>query len=424
VIAASVVDEPPRGRATTVAPGLIVLIAWRNLWRNPRRTGLSIGAIGFAVALLLFAMAQQAGNYTIMIDNATGLLDGHLQIQRRGFRDDPRIGNTIEGAAGRVEALRSVVGVAAVTPRISAFVLASSHDRSVGTQLLGVAPRGEQTLSSLPDMIEEGRYLNGGAEAFAGALLARNLGVTIGDEIVILGTAPSGGIAALVVTLVGTFSSGIADIDRGLLEVPLDTVSEAFELHDAAHTIVARATSVSRASAVAATLSKEVAHDEVVLEWNELIPGLEQAIELDRIFGQILFALVAAIVTISVFNGFVMTIFERTREFGTLLAIGMRASTVIGSLQMEACCLSAIGCAAGLVIGIPLVLWLERVGIPLGDAGEMMRAFHMADRMYPTLNADVVVKPMALMILCTQLACLLPALRVRRIQPVEALRDA
>ncbi|MCX7063415.1 MAG: FtsX-like permease family protein, partial [Proteobacteria bacterium] len=268
-----------------------------------------------------------------------------------------------------------------------------SHDRSVGTQLLGVAPSGEQVLSGIPDMIQKGRYLNGGAEAFAGALLARNLGVTVGDEIVILGTAPSGGVAALVVTLVGTFSSGIADVDRGLLEVPLDTVSEAFELNDAAHAIVARATSVEGARAVAATLRKEVDRDDVVLEWNELIPGLEQAIELDRIFGQILFAMVAAIVTISVFNGFVMTVFERMREFGALLAIGMRPPTLIGLLQMEAGCLSVIGCAAGLAIGIPLVLWLEQVGIPLGDAGEMMRAFHMADRMYPMLNADVVLKP-------------------------------
>lgn len=410
--------------AASAAPGLLGSIAWRNLWRNPRRTGLSIGAIGFAVALLLFAMAQQAGNYTIMIDNATGLLDGHLQIQRRGFRDDPRIENTIDGAASRVEALRTVVGVAAVTPRISAFVLASSHDRSVGTQLLGVAPSGEQVLSSIPDMIQKGRYLNGGAEAFAGALLARNLGVTVGDEIVILGTAPSGGVAALVVTLVGTFSSGIADVDRGLLEVPLDTVSEAFELNDAVHAIVVRATSVEGARAVAATLRKEVDRDDVVLEWNELIPGLEQAIELDRIFGQILFAMVAAIVTISVFNGFVMTVFERMHEFGTLLAIGMRPFTLIRLLQMEAGCLSVIGCAAGLAIGIPLVLWLEQVGIPLGDAGEMMRAFHMADRMYPMLNADVVLKPIVLMIVCTQLACLMPALRVRRMQPVEALRDA
>ena len=411
-------------RAASVSAAMIASIAWRNLWRNRRRTGLSMGAIGFAVALLVFAMAQQAGNYAIMIDNATGLLDGHLQIQRRGYRDDPRIEDVIEGAAHRVEALRSVPGVAAATPRIAAFVLLSNRDRSFGAQLLGVAPSGERELSSLPDMITEGRYLNGGAEAVAGAMLARNLGAAVGDELVILGSTESGSVAALVVTLVGTFSSGIAELDRGLIEVPLESIADAFELNDAVHTIVVRATSVQQAHAVATTLRRQLGADEIALEWNELIPGLEQAIDLDRAFGEILFATVAVIVTISIFNAFVMTIFERTREFGTLLAIGMRPRTLIAMLQIEAGCLSILGCAVGLAIGIALVLWLERVGIALGDAGELMRAFHMADRMYPTLNGTVVSKPVVLMILCTQFAGLLPALRVRRILPMEALRAA
>jgi ABC-type lipoprotein release transport system permease subunit len=417
-------EAPRRTLRSTSALGLIGSIAWRNLWRNPRRTWLSTGAIGFAVSLLVFAIAQQAGNYAIMIDNATGMLAGHLQIQRRGFLDNPRVEAVIPDVSRRIDALRAVPGVASATPRISAFVLTSDRDRSFAAQLLGVSPNGERALSTLPDMIAQGRYLQGGAEAFAGDVLARNLGANVGDELVVLGTSPSGGVAALALTLVGTFTTGIAELDRGMLEAPIGTVADAFELKDSAHAIVVRATSVQRSHALAEALRRQPGDDEAVVEWSALIPGLEQGIELDRIFGEILFAMIAAIVTIGVFNGFVMTIFERTREFGTLLAIGMRPRGVIGMLQVEAACLSIVGCVVGLGVGVPVVLWLERVGIPLGHAGEAMRSFHMADRMYPALNVGVILKPVVLMILCTQLAGLLPALRVRRILPVEALRAA
>lgn len=405
--------------------GLIGVVAWRNLWRNRRRTVLSIGAIAFAVTLLSFAMAQQSGNYAIMIDNATGLLSGHLQVQHRGFFDDPKIGDVLHAATQRVAAIRRIPAVVAATPRISAFVLASAHDHSVGAELLGVEPAGERAVSTLPNMVTEGRYLESasGLEAFAGELLARNLDARVGDELVVLGTTPTGGVAPLALTLVGTFASGVPDIDRSVVEVPFETAAAAFELDDSAHAIVVKTRSAAAAGAVAAAVRRDHGSDDaVVLEWPQLVAGLEQAIELDRIFGNILFATLAVIVTMGVFNAFVMTIFERTREFGTLLALGMRPRTLIATLQIEGLCLAALGCSLGLALAVPLIAWLARVGIPLGEAGAALRQFHAADRMYPALDVGVLLRPVALMMVGTALASLLPALRIRSIRPVEAMR--
>ncbi|HET6470770.1 MAG TPA: FtsX-like permease family protein [Pseudomonadales bacterium] len=405
--------------------GLIGVVAWRNLWRNRRRTVLSIGAIAFAVTLLSFAMAQQSGNYAIMIDNATGLLSGHLQVQHRGFFDDPKIGDVLHAATQRVAAIRRIPAVVAATPRISAFVLASAHDHSVGAELLGVEPAGERAVSTLPNMVTEGRYLASasGLEAFAGELLARNLDARVGDELVVLGTTPTGGVAPLALTLVGTFASGVPDIDRSVVEVPFETAAAAFELDDSAHAIVVKTRSAAAAGAVAAAVRRDHGSDDaVVLEWPQLVAGLEQAIELDRIFGNILFATLAVIVTMGVFNAFVMTIFERTREFGTLLALGMRPRTLIATLQIEGLCLAALGCSLGLALAVPLIAWLAHVGIPLGEAGAALRQFHAADRMYPALDVGVLLRPVALMMVGTALASLLPALRIRSIRPVEAMR--
>jgi putative ABC transport system permease protein len=416
--------EVSASRRSANALGLSGAIAWRNLWRNRRRTLISAGAIAFAVALLSFAMSMQAGTYGAMVDNATRLLAGHLQLQRRGYLDDPRLENAIGGVSGQVLKIRAVRDVVAATPRIAAFVLVSGNDRSYGAQLLGVDPAGERVVSTLPNMVTEGRYIDRGPEAYAGQTLARNLGVAVGDQIVVLGTAFDGGVAALAVTLVGTFTSGVAELDRQLIEIPMAPVAEEFEMHDSAHAIVVRAASVARSHPVADALRADVPGNEVVLEWPALIPDLEQAIVLDRAFGNVMFGILAAVVTIGVLNGFLMTVFERTREFGVLLAVGMRARAVIGLLQVEAVLLSCLGCAAGVAIGVPLVVWFNRVGIPVGDTGAAMRAFHIADRLHPALSAAAIVRPVVLMAVCTQLAALLAALRVRRIQPVEALRAA
>jgi putative ABC transport system permease protein len=374
---------------------------------------------------LSFAIAQQTGNYGIMIDNATGLLTGHLQVQRNGFFDDPRIGDVVHDVSHRVDAARRIPDVVAATPRISAFVLASAHDHSVGAQLLGVMADGERAASTLPGMVTEGRYLADvpdAPEAFAGAVLARNLGAQIGDELVILGSTPTGGVAPLALTLVGTFTSGVADVDRSVVEVPFETAAAAFELDDSAHAIVVKARAAGDAHAVGDSLRRELGADEVVLEWPHLVAGLQQAIELDRAFGDILFATVAAVVTIGVFNAFVMTIFERTREFGTLLALGMRPRALIGTLQLEGLCLAAFGCCVGIAIGVPLIMWLARVGVPMGEAGAAVRQFHMADRFYPALSLDALLKPSMLMIFGTSLASWLPALRIRAIRPADVLR--
>ena len=253
-----VASRPCRGaRRVATDLGLSGAIAWRNLWRNRKRTLLSAGAIAFSVALLTFAMSMQSGTYATMVDNATRLLDGHIQLQRRGYLDDPRIESAIDSAAERVAQVRAVPGVVAAAPRIAAFALVSGNDRSYGAQLLGVDPAAERALSSLPDMLTEGRYIEGGAQAYAGRVLARNLGVSVGDQIVVLGTAANGGVAALAVTLVGTFASGIPELDRQLLQVPYAPVAEAFEMHDAAHAIVVRAESVPRAAAVADALRRD-----------------------------------------------------------------------------------------------------------------------------------------------------------------------
>ena len=161
----------------------------------------------------------------------------------------------------------------------------------------------------------------------------------------------------------------------------------------------------------------------VALPWQRLMPEVAQTMQLKRASSLVMLSLIAVLVTFSIFNSFMMTVFERTREFGMLLAIGMRPAGIIGVLQIEAAWLALLGAAIGLVIGAAVMTATQHVGIPLGQmAGELARRFHLPDRIYPPLNVGAMLLAPLLMLLATQLAALIPALRIRTLAPVDALR--
>lgn len=402
-------------------------VAWRNLGRNRKRTLLTASAVGFSSMLLVFAMSMQGGSYGAMIDNATRLVTGHVQLQDPRFFDDPKMRYLVRDADARVAKLEADPRVRAASPRISAFAVLSGADRSFGGQVMGVDPLRERSFSLLPEFVEEGAWLTGErGEIVLGTALARNLDVRLGDEVVVLGTAPDGSIAAAVATLVGLLDTGQPEIDRSLAQMHIADVREAFLLDDAAHAIVLTVADVRDADVLAEPLRALVADgtDLAALSWRALIPELEQMIELDKASAYFFYVLLALMVTFSITNTFMMTVFERTREFGTLLAIGCRPGFIIALLQIESLLLCGLGVLGGTLLGLALTGTLMIVGIPLDEMGaELLRQYHMPERLYPTLTLEAVLSGPVFMLVATQVAALLPALRLRGLEPVAALRD-
>ena len=439
--------SPPSSLAAA-ASHIGFAVAWRNLARNRRRSWLTGSAVGFASMLLVFAMSMQGGSYGAMIDNATRLLTGHVQIQHPDWFDDAKLRHLVPDADARVAALAGDPRVEAVTARTQAFAVLSGDERSFGARIMGVDAERETRFSLLPEFVEDGRYLSGArGEIVLGSALARNLDVAVGDEIVFLGTALDGGIAAAAATLVGTLSAGQPDIDRALAQIPIADAREVFALGGAAHEIVVTLADVADADALAEPLGRVAAAAVSpaedagappsvgarvpadgerlrALPWRVLIPELEQMIELDRASAYFFYLLLALMVTFSIANTFMMTVYERTREFGTLFALGVRPGFVILLLQLESLLLCGAGVLGGTLLGLALTGSLMIVGIPLDEVGaELMRQFHMPDRLYPTLSLAAVATGPVFMLLATQVAALLPALRLRRLEPVVALRD-
>jgi ABC-type lipoprotein release transport system permease subunit len=407
-------------------------LSWRNLWRNRRRTGLTAGGIAFAVLLLCFAMSQQAGSYRLMIENGTTFMTGQIQIQAAGYQDDPRVERLVPDAQALRERVEALPGVQAAAERVQAFALVSAGERTVAAQIIGVDPEREPEVSKLPGMVRVGQFfaaytlesqpLDTRVPVMLGSGVARNLGVELGAEVVLLGTQPEGGIAALVGVVSGILDTGQAELDRSLLLAPLDQVRQAWALDTGAHALVVRTTTVDAVPDVQRGIETLLDEGIAVLPWQTLLPELEQTIAFDRVSNRLFYGLLALLVSFSIVNSFVMVVFERTREFGLLMAMGMRPWRLLLMLELEALWLALLGVALGALLAWPLVAWTSAVGLPLGEsAGMMLRRFHLPDRMYAALDAAAFVEPMLLMTAATLVAALLPALRVRRLSAVEAL---
>ena len=405
--------------------GIAVLarIGFRNLARNRRRSGLTVAGVAFAVLLVGLSAALQDGGYAMQRQISTDLLTGHLQISHPQWPAEMNVDQLITGASAVSGRLSALPGVRSVTSRVQVSALFSVGERSGAGLLLGLDIVRESAHTGLLRRLQDGRLPEAPGEIIVGAGLARHLRVVPGDEIVILGADPQGGVVALGLQLTGIIASGIAELDRTLAIMPLHALSDALSLDDAVHVIVVRTDTPLAAIPMADRVRLAAGPDLLVRTWQDVLPEIEQSIALDRLSGYVFFGLVLFLVAFSVANTFVMVVFERTREIGMLRSLGMRAWQIIGLFQMEAIALWLVGIVVGILVTVPLMLWLRDDGLYLGAALEAtLTQMYMPSRMYAEISPrSLYVAPLVLLF-ATQLAALLPSLRVRRILPADAMR--
>jgi putative ABC transport system permease protein len=418
-------DGDPR-HSTLPRAVLGLRLAWRNLWRNPRRTVLTLSAVAFATMILIFMVALQRGSYRAMIESAVSVFTGDLQVQARGYHDDPRLERSLAQASALEERVAAVPGVQTVTSRAESYALVSSPSRTYGAAIVGVDPRREPELSTLPRSIRDGRFLASprAAEAVVGRTLARNLSLSLGDELTLLGQGRDGTLAVATLEVVGIFESGSPDLDRTTVEIPLQTFQDTFAMGDRVHAIVVRTTDLGRVDRVARAVAAAVADqpDVTVLTWDQLLEGLKQGISLDAAIGWFLYAVLVFVVTFSILNTFLMAVLERTREFGVLLALGTRARFLGGVVMTESLLLLLVGLAFGLALGVGVSAVAAHYGIAFSSSEELLARWNLPARIYPRLDLfSLTVGPAAVLVV-TALAAAFPMVRVRRLRPVDAMK--
>jgi putative ABC transport system permease protein len=404
-------------------------MAWRNIWRNARRSVLTISAVAFASLLLVFMLSFQLGSYDAMINTSVKIHTGHIQIQAKGYNEkqDMRLVVSDPEAIGKM--LEKIPQVEAYTFRANGFSLLSSKDRTYGGLVIGIDPKRESELSRLKTLIREGRYLaeDDTDQALVGKLLAKNLHIGLGDEVVVLGQGQDGSIAATVYKVKGIYETGQDEFDRASIQVPLQNFQEVYSMRGSVHEVVVTSRSLKAVPEIKQAISARIAqvntkYPLVALSWDQLTPGLKQGIQMDLYSGYIMYGLLILVVAFSILNTFLMAVFERTKEFGMLLAIGTTPKRLSKLLLMESAIITLIGIFFGLVIGSGITLYFQSHGLLLsGGTSELMSQFGIPDRIYPELSLLSASFGPVVVLGITMLTALYPALKVWRLQPVEAM---
>jgi ABC-type lipoprotein release transport system permease subunit len=403
-------------------------MAWRNIWRNPRRSVLTILAIAFAGMLLVFMLSWQFGSYETMINSAVRIHTGHLQVQAKGYNDRQSMRLVVPDPTAVAEILAKTPEVSAYTFRTNAFSLASSKQRTYGAMVIGIDPEKEAEVSTLNKRIRKGTYLSSGDtnQALLGHLLAENLHVRLDDEVVLLGQGRDGSIAATVLQVKGIFNSGQDEFDRTTIHIPLLHFQEIYAMEGAVHEVVAIATALKHVSDIKRSVSTDLKRIKngdslVARDWMELMPGLIDAIKMDLISGFIFYIILIIVVAFSILNTFLMAILERTREFGVLMAIGTTPARLTKLLLIESASMTLVGIVVGIIVGSLVTLYFQAHGIFIPGSTELLREYGLPERMYPQLSwLSASIGP-GIVMLITLLTALYPALKVRRLKPVEAM---
>ena len=384
--------------------------------------------MAFSNVLLVFMISLQFGMYGMMIDNTLRVLTGHLQVQAVGYKDEHKMRQTVPDVVGLAETLRRELAHDAVAPRALAFALASSKDRTYGVQIAGVDPVHEPLVSSIPGLVHAGTYLSDpdAGDIVLGSVLARNLRVGVGDEITLLGSGLDGSFAAAVVTVAGIFETGVAALDRGLAEIPLVYFQDVFFMEGAGHEVV-----VSAGNLEAAVLLTRRTRDLLdgrsglaVHDWDALEPGLRQAIKADISSAFFMYGILVILVAFSVLNTQLMSVLERTREFGIVMALGISPGRLGRLVLLETALMGFMGFMGGAMLGALVTGWFAANGFSYPGMDELAANFNLPSRVYPPVAFLPTVLGPLVVFLFSMLSALYPALRLNWLHPVEAMRAA
>jgi ABC-type lipoprotein release transport system permease subunit len=241
-----------------------------------------------------------------------------------------------------------------------------------------------------------------------------------------LGQGRDGSIAATVVQVKGIFSSGIDEFDRASIQIPLSTFQDIFSMREAVHEVVVIGKSLSDVPEIKAKIQAALTllnKDKPLktLDWQDLMPGLRQAIEMDLVSGLIFYGLLIIVVAFSILNTFLMAIFERTKEFGVMMAIGTTPRRLTKVLLAESMTMTLIGIVAGIILGIVVTYYFQVHGIDFSGGSELLSQFGISGRMYPKLSLLSVSIGPFMVLFFTFCAALYPAFKIRRLRPVEAM---
>jgi len=428
---------------------LVLRIAWRNIWRNSRRTGITLATMVICVGINVWMITFGDGAHEEMIKSSLNMGLGSLQVNAATYQEDKAVEKAILNPQPIVDIASELEGLQGVSTRLNAFGLVSHSSASQGAAIIGVDPVGETNISIIDEKIRTGNWLPATIEnprelpIAIGVGMAQKLGVDIGDRLFLTIQRFTGDTGYAVYFVEGIFKTGMADIDKSVAYVPIDTLRDVMAVdvprfsnavHEVTVLLDPKADYFEAVDFVSAGIADLQAADPSILgegqefdvmNWEEIQPGLKAFVKLDSLGMYIFILFIFLVVAAGIMNTFLMSVFERIREFGILMSLGTRPIEIFKLVMTESTIVGIIGAFAGLGLGL-IGFWVNSYyPISYGSMGEEMGDIMSMDwsiAIYPSLIWANVLKAVIAIIIVTILAALWPAIKAALLKPVEALR--
>lgn len=402
---------------------MIIKLAWRNLWRNRRRTLITMSSIIMAVFLSITLNALQEGSWNKMLDNIISQYTGYVQLQDTAYFADRSINHAMP--VWTLDSLPKAPGnISAIVPRLASFALIASDAKTIGGNVVGIDPALEHTLTGIADKIINGSYLSPTDQAIlVGSRLAENLQVIVGDTLILLGQGYHGVSAVGKYAVKGIVKYSSPDLDKTMLLLPLAEAQQLFGAYGMVTSHVLQLRHENNHNSTTRQLNTSFTHRYKAYTWETMMPDLVQAIQADKGGNYIMQFIIYLIIGFGIFSTLLMMTAERTREFGVLLAIGMKRWRLSAMVMMELVWLALLGSLVGVAVSLPLVLYLA--AHPIYPGGEMSAMFeeYGLEPVYVMATDPAIFYNQVLLILgITALVIIYPLIKLNRMQAVSAMR--
>lgn len=402
---------------------MLLKLAWRNVWRNKKRTFITMASIIFAVVLSVLLNSIKTGLLDKMKENLVSFYTGYAQIHKRGYWNEKTLENSFETSDILVKKIISNQEVREVVPRLESFALAASEHLTKGCMVVAIDPGSETQVTALDQKIIRGQYLN--KEDRAVLLtegLAEYLKLDVKDTLVLLGQGYHGVSAAGKFPVKGILRFGSPELNKGLVYMPLAAGQHFYGAENRLSAMVLLLDDVDKVQAVSSTLDKDVQPKYEVMSWQAMVPELDQVIQGENTETVVFLLVLYLLIAFGIFGTILMMTIEREYEFGIMVAIGMKKLKLSAMVIMENILISLLSVASGLALSVPVIFYLYHFPVSMSDKLAKVYENFGIEPVYYFSIKPIVFYSQAIVVLGIALVLsVYPMVKIGKLDPVNAM---
>ena len=399
-------------------------LAWRNLWRNPRRSLISMASVFFGVITATIMTSMQYGSYDAMIDNVVKFYSGYAQIFTKDYDENKTINNCFISSDSLQSEIQDIPKVTHITPRLEYFALASSEEITKGAMIIGVSPENERKVTSLNKWLEQGTYLQPNDPGVLVAVnLATYLQIKPGDTLVLYGQGFHGVTAAGLFPVKGILKFPLPELNNNMIYMDINSCQQFFGAGNRVSSLVVMVADHYDLPSAMRNLKTVIPKPLIAKSWSEMQPELVSMIDADKAGGLFMKFILYMVVGFGIMGTIIMMMSERIRELGVTVAIGMQRTSLSWILFLETVFTGFFGALLGIFGSIPIISWFYNNPVELtGDAAKTMINMGIEPYLYFALHPFVFYNQALVVFILTLMIGIIPVYKVFKLKVYTALR--